>query len=213
MKTKQNVIAVQTQQSNHIKYNNQIITQYLQYITVKDLLDLYDADRIEIRRWTLEDKDGFQRIDNLRHIKGIAKYLTEDCILMPQNIIMNNISESKLSYDGELLILNKDTKLSLSDGQHRLLSFKLIIDDINKILCKFEKETYLNRLFENKVDFKYLEEYKEFNEDSTVNVNTTRNNLENLLSYLENYPLSCCIYDKLTEALEAKMFFNLNTKA
>jgi hypothetical protein len=204
---------ISAQQSNPIKGENGDISQYLQFITVEDLLALYDVGQIIIKRWTIEDRDGFQRIDNRKHIKNIAAYLTSKCLLMPQNLIMNNISDGNLIYteEGDLVILNV-TKFSLSDGQHRLLSFKMAIEDINALLIKFDKKMYKQRIINNDIDFKYLKEYKVLNKNEKLNVEATKEKLIELRSYLLNYKLSCSIFDKLTDTQESKMFFNINTK-
>lgn len=187
------------------------ITTYQCSIPIGTIIQMKQEEIIKVLHWEHATKEGFQRIENENHILSIAKYIIQPNVLTPQNIILAIRKDSFFNFIQQInevgiLEVNKNSIVTLLDGQHRIAAFIRVLDQIDKDI------NGLCQSMDNGTDYQIWKVFRE-NGYEANNIEKTVNNLMQLQKKLLNYKLSCNFITNLTLQQEIEIFLNLNTKS
>lgn len=208
------LVAMQQQSIQGVKRllkNTKTVITYQSSVPVSLIKSMKEDGVIRILHWDHATKEGFQRIENEKHILDIAEYIIKPNALTPQNIIFSIRKDSYLRFNVHFnevgsLIVNKDSIVTLLDGQHRVSAFIKVLDRLEEDMGGL-LEYIDNNSGEPYQIWKLLRaDYEKDTPEKTYKA------LEQLYKQLIDYKLSCNFISNLTEKQEIEIFLNLNTK-
>lgn len=117
--------------------------------------ELVSEEHFRVDRWSPDGGTGYQRELNLNHIRNIARYLQgeEDTNVLPTTIILNSRTPFKKTDKGNGFYEIEIDRwpLYITDGQHRIDSFKININNGQDFSNYFVPVTITNFTLEEEI--------------------------------------------------------------